>query len=347
MRRESTSRKWRGAGLAAGLTAVLLMTAPAMAADKKMEDVNIGVYPGQTFNMNVYVADAKGFYKDAGVNPTFITVGNGPLMNSMLGSGTIDFAFQPPNNVGVAREQGLDEVIIAGNIGMPYVVVASSKVKLPNKGKYPQVMADLKGLTWGITARGADSEMFMRAMAVDAGLDPDKDVTYLGVGLSPTALPALKAGRIDAFITLSPGPNVAAKLGLGEVLVDLRKGEGPANFRGITYQGVATLRKTAEGRPAAVDGIIKAHERAYCWIHDAKNFDELIGIMKTKLSAGELSEDQFRQMIKDEMPVLKMTFPKESFPVWNDFLLKSKMLKNPLVAEDILWKTVPKSEPKC
>jgi hypothetical protein len=33
--------------------------------------------------------------------------------------------------------------------------------------------------------------------------------------------------------------------------------------------------------------------------------------------------------------------------VWNDFLLKSKMLKKPLVADDILWKTVPQSEPKC
>lgn len=346
MKKDKMKQWCRRGVLAAGFATALALAAPAGAADK-LENVNIGVYPGQTFHMNVYVADAKGFYKEAGINPSFITVGNGPLMNSMLGSGTIDFGFQPPNNVGVAREQGLDEVVVTGNIGMPYVVVASSKLDLPHKGQYPQVMADLKGKTWGITARGADSEMFMRAMAVDAGLDPDKDITFLGVGLSPTALPALKAGRVDVFITLSPGPNVAAKLGLGQVLVDLRKGEGPANFRGITYQGVAALRKTVESRPEIVTALIKAHEKAYCWIHDPKNFDELVSIMKTKLSAGELSEEQFRQMIKDEIPVLKMTFPKSSFPVWNDFLLKSKMLKKPLVADDILWKTVPQSEPKC
>ncbi len=332
--------------MAAALALSMALAAPAAAADKR-ENVNIGVYPGQTFHMNVYVADSKGFYKDAGLNPTFITVGNGPLMNSMLGSGTIDFGFQPPNNVGVAREQGLDEVIVTGNIGMPYVVVGSTKLKLPHKGKYPEVIGDLKGLTWGITARGADSEMFMRAMAHDAGLDPDKDVTYLGVGLSPTALPALEAGRIDAFITLSPGPNVAAKLGIGQVLVDLRKGEGPANFKGITYQGVAALRKTVESRPAVVAALIAAHTRAYCWIRDPKNLDELVGILKTRLAGGALSDEQFRQMVKDEIPVLKMTFAKSDFPVWNDFLLKSKMLKKPLDADAILWKTVPLTEPKC
>jgi NitT/TauT family transport system substrate-binding protein len=317
----------------------------AVAQDKG--DVNIGLYPGQTFNMNVYVADAKGFYKEAGINPTFITVGTGPLMNSMLGSGSIDFAFQPPNNVGVAKEQGLDQVIVAGNIGMPYVVVGKKGLKLPNKGKYPDVFHDLKGLVWGITGRGADSEMFMRAMAHDAKLDPDKDVTWLAVGLSPTAIPALKAGRVDTFITLSPGPTVVEALGLGEVLLDLRKGEGPANFKGVTYQGVTTLRKTATSRPKVVDGLIAAHTKAYCWVRDPKNFEELLGILKTKLAVNELSNEQFRQLVKDEIPVLKLTFPKANFDVWNEFLLKSKMLKAPLVADELLWKTVPLSEPAC
>lgn len=329
------------------LIAVTCLTAGGAIAQDKAGDVNIGVYPGQTFNMNVYVADAKGFYKEAGLNPTFITVGTGPLMNSMLGSGSIDFAFQPPNNVGVAKEQGLDQVIVAGNIGMPYVVVGKKGLKLPNKGKYPEVFRDLKGMVWGITGRGADSEMFMRAMANDAKIDPDKDVTWLAVGLSPTAIPALKAGRVDTFITLSPGPTVVQALGLGEVLLDLRKGEGPANFKGVTYQGVTTLRKTATSRPKIVDGLIAAHTKAYCWVRDPKNFDELLGILKTKLATKELSDEQFRQLVKDEIPVLKMTFPKANFDVWNEFLLKSKMLKAPLVADDLLWKTVPQSEPAC
>jgi ABC-type nitrate/sulfonate/bicarbonate transport system substrate-binding protein len=129
--------------------------------------------------------------------------------------------------------------------------------------------------------------------------------------------------------------------------VDLRRGEGPANFKGITYQGVTTLRKTAMARPKAVDAIIAAHTKAYCWIRDPKNFNDLLTILKTRLAVSELSEAQFQDLVRDEIPVVKMTFPKSDFAVWNQFLLKSKMLKNPLNADELIWKTVPASEPKC
>lgn len=343
MRNFKIAQRVVSAALASGIVAVAAWSGASTA----QEAVNIGVYPGQTFHMNVYVAEAKGFYKEAGLNPTFITVGTGPLMNSMLGSGAIDFAFQPPSNVGIAKEQGLDQVIIVGNIGMPFVLIGRKDLKLPNKGKYPAVIGDLKGLIWGVTGRGADTEVFLRAMTADAKLDPDKDMTWLAVGLSPTALPALKAGRVDVFMTLSPGPTVATTLGLGQIVLDLRKGEGPANFKGVTYQGVTTLRKTAQSRPKAVDGIIAAHAKTYCWIRDPRNFDELLGILKTKLAVKELSEAQFQELVRDEMPILQLTFPKAHFAVWNEMLMRTKMLKAPLVPEDLLWKTVPAAEPKC
>jgi NitT/TauT family transport system substrate-binding protein len=338
-----TTGRARRLAAAGALISAAVATGPAGA----QEAVKIGVYPGQTFHMNVYVADAKGFYKEAGLVPEFVTVGTGPLMNSMLGSGAIEVAFQPPTNVAVAKEQGLDQVYVMGNIAMPYVVVGKKDLKLPNRGRYPGVIADLKGLNWGITGRGADSEMFMRAMATDAKLDPDKDMTFVGVGLSPTALPALKAGRIDAFITLSPGPIVASALGLGEVIVDLRKGEGPANFRDVTYQGVTMLRKTAQARPKVVDGLVAAHAKAYCWIRNPANMPELLSILKTKLAVSELTPAQFEQAVKDEIPIIKMTFQKEHFGLYNDMMLRLKTIKGPLSPDETLWKSVPTAEPRC
>lgn len=341
-----TVRNARPRRVRATLAAVALAAA-AVPAVHAQEAVKIGVYPGQTFHMNVYVADVKGFYKEAGLDPTFITVGTGPLMNSMLGSGAIDVAFQPPSNVGIAKAQGLDQVFILGNISMPWVLVGKKGLNTPNRGRYPGVVADLKGLNWGVTGRGSDAEVFMRTMAADAKLDVDKDMTYVPVGLSPTALPALKAGRIDAFMTLSPGPTVASALGLGEVLVDLRKGEGPGNFRGVMYQGVTTLRKTAQARPKVVDGMVAAHSRAYCWIRDPKNFPELLSILKTRLAVAELSQAQFEEMVREEIPVGRTTIPAAHFEVWNEMLLRTNTLKAPLVPAELLWKSVPADEPKC
>ena len=97
--------------------------APGNARSDEM-DVKIGFYPGTTFLIPLYVADAKGYFKQAGLKYTLIPVANGPLMNSQMGSGAIDFGFQPPSNVGLAREQGMDQVFLVGNVTMPWVLIA-------------------------------------------------------------------------------------------------------------------------------------------------------------------------------------------------------------------------------
>jgi len=144
---------------------------------------------------------------------------------------------------------------------MPWVLIARPDLKLPNKGKYPAVIADLKDLNWGVYGRGSDGELFMRVMAGDAKLNVDKDMTWIAVGGPPTGLPALKAKRIDVYFTISPAPNVATVLGYAQTVLDLRKGEGPGDFKGIHYNGTVTLRKTAQSRPKAVDAIVAARLR--------------------------------------------------------------------------------------
>ena len=332
------------AGLAWAIVGLSLVPNFARAAGEM--DVNIGIYPGLVSHAIAYVADTKGFYKEAGLNPTFIIVPSGVMMNSHIGSGTIDFGYQPLSNVGVAREQGLDQVFLYGNVTMPYVVVAHPDLKLPHKGKYPDVIADLKGMNLGVTGRGADSEIFLRVMAADAKLDVDKDITWIAVGL-PTGIPALKSRRVDALITLDPMPMIAVTQGIGQIIVDLRKGEGPGVFKGVVYQGVVAQRKTAAARPKAIEAMLTASAKAYCWINNQKNFDEFAAIMKTKVAVAELTDEQFRQMLRENIPIFTLTWPAANFKPWNDMLLRAKFLKAPLLPEEILWPSVPKSDPKC
>lgn len=326
------------------LSAAAMFSHPVAAAEPV--PVNIGYYPGGMFNALFHVADAKNFYKEAGLKPTFISVANGPLMNSNIASGAIDFGNQPPSNVGLALQQGLDQVIIAGNITMPWIVIARKDLALPHKGKYPDVIADLKKLNWGVYGRGSDNELFMRAMARDAKLDVDKDMAWIPVGGPPTGLPALKAKRIDVYLTIDPAPIVASTEEFGQTLVDLRKGEGPANFKGVMYQGVVTLRKTAMEKPELVAAMIAAHSKAYCWIKDRKNLSELLKIMRANLPVGDLSEDQFRHMVLENLPSFTLRYPARDLIVWNEMLLRSNVLKSPL-PDTILWKSVPTSDPAC
>lgn len=310
-------------------------------------DVQIGFYPGATFHLPLYVADIKGFFKEAGLKPTFIPVANGPLMNSQMGSGAIDFGYQPPSNVGLAREQGMDQVFLVGNVTMPWVLIARKDLKVPNKGKYPAVMADLKGLNWGVYGRGSDGEIFMRVMAGDAKLDVDKDMTWIAVGGPATGLPALKAGRVDVYMTIAPAPTIATALGYGTTILDLRKGEGPGDFNGIHYQGIVALRKTAQTRTKAVDAILAATLKAHCWLREPGNFTELLAIARTRLPVADLSETDFVAMIRENIPTFTPTMPASHFKTWNDMLLRAKILKQAVPPDQTRWKTIPANEPKC
>lgn len=64
-----------------GALAVYRFAGPVLAEEKPLH-VNVGYYPGATFQTLIFVADAKGFYKKVGLDPTFISTANGPLMNS-------------------------------------------------------------------------------------------------------------------------------------------------------------------------------------------------------------------------------------------------------------------------
>jgi NitT/TauT family transport system substrate-binding protein len=333
-----------------GLAVFAALAAAAWAGPSAAQaemDVKIGFYPGTTFHLPTYVADAKGFFKQAGLNYTLTPVANGPLMNSNMGSGAIDFGYQPPSNVGLAREQGMDQVFVVGNVTMPWVLIARSDIKVPNKGKYPAVIADLKGLNWGVYGRGSDGEVFMRVMAGDAKLDVEKDMTWIGVGGPATGLPALKAKRIDVYFAIAPAPTVAGVLGLGTTVLDLRKGEGPGDFKGIHYNALVTLRKTAQSKPKAVAAMVQASIQAHCWIRKPENFNELLAIAKARLPVGELSEAQFVEMIRENLPGFTPTMPAGHFKTWNEMLLRAKVLKQPVPADQVRWNTIPAEEPKC
>lgn len=341
------SRKFRWfARLASAAVAVGAVAWGTTARASDDMAVNIGYYPGAMFQSLLYIADEKGFYKAAGLKPTLIAASSGPMMNSQMGSGAIDLAFQPPSNVGVARERGLDQVYVMGNVAMPWVLVARKGLNLPNRGRYPEVVADMKGLNWGVYGRGSDSEMFMRVMAIDAKLAPEKDITWLAVGGPATGLPALKSGKIDVYLALDPAPVVASELGYGEVIIDLRKGEGPANFSGQFYQGVVTLRKTAEARPKVMEAMLKAHTMALCWARDERNFEDLLTLLRGKLPVSELSDAAFRQMVKTNLPTFTLSVPKSHFSVWNEMLLRGKALKEP-IPDSVIWPGAPTAEPSC
>lgn len=104
-------------------------------------------------------------------------------------------------------------------------------------------------------------EQGLRALLAASGLDPVRDgiaigpvpgAAAAGVSFGVQAARALEDGRLDAFWANGLGAEVAIRRGAGRLLLDVRRGDGPASIRDITFPAlVASGRSSAEAIAAA------------------------------------------------------------------------------------------------
>ena len=128
----------------------------------------------------------------------------------------------------------------------------------------------VKGLRIG-AAPGVD--LSLKRLLIDAGIDPDKnDVQIMpipgaagpNVSFGLSAAKALKDSKLDAFWANGMGCEVALRRGVGTMVLDVRRGDGPAPARHYTFSALVTTEKRIKEAPesaaAAIRAVMKAHK---------------------------------------------------------------------------------------
>jgi NitT/TauT family transport system substrate-binding protein len=161
---------------------------------------------------HIQVAINGGVYKKHGFDVGNIQVGSSATVAQSLIAGEVSFAHVGAVPVVAAVASGVDLKIIAVFMNrFNYVVVT-----LPDLQK-PQ---DLKGKTLAISRFGSGDEFATREALRRWGLDPDKDVRMLQIGLTMARLAALQGRHVPASL-LAPSQIVEVqRMGL-KVMADL------------------------------------------------------------------------------------------------------------------------------
>jgi NitT/TauT family transport system substrate-binding protein len=115
-------------------------------------------------------------------------------------------------------------------------------------------------------------EMGLRRLLIEAGLDLARDQVKIapvpgaltaGVNFGLTAAKALEERKIDGFWANGMGAEVAVRRGVGTVVLDVRRGDGPKPCFNYTMASIATTDRLIERSPetaaAAVRAIAKTH----------------------------------------------------------------------------------------
>jgi NitT/TauT family transport system substrate-binding protein len=115
-------------------------------------------------------------------------------------------------------------------------------------------------------------DMGLRRLLIEAGLDLDRDrvtiapvpgATGQSVNFGLTAAKALEKRKIDGFWANGMGAEVAVRRGVGTVVLDVRRGDGPKPCFNYTMASIATsddvIKRLPTVAPAAVRAIAGAH----------------------------------------------------------------------------------------
>ncbi|MDB5534042.1 MAG: nitrate transporter substrate-binding protein [Hyphomicrobiales bacterium] len=131
------------------------------------------------------------YWKKEGLDVSVIGLNGSMLGIQQIATGAVQFATAGPETLLIARQKGLPIIAIYSMSTPIYeTVVTDDKIKS---------FKDLKGMTIGMPEFASGTLPYVRSAVKDAGLDPDKDVKYISVGLGASAASAIRQKEISAW----------------------------------------------------------------------------------------------------------------------------------------------------
>jgi len=173
-----------------------LAPAAASAQDKPLKKV---VFAVTTKDISVGHAAhsslpiALGYWKDEGLDVSVTSVEGSASGLQQLGSGNIQIVSIGPEEIVIGREKG---VKIKGF----YVQARETIYRIVVPADSPiQGVAQLRGKTIGVPALASGSVPFSKALVASVGIDPEKELKILAVGVGAPGRLALQQKQVDAL----------------------------------------------------------------------------------------------------------------------------------------------------
>jgi NitT/TauT family transport system substrate-binding protein len=195
----------------------------------------------------------------------------------------------------------------------------------------------VRGLRIG-AAPGQDAGL--RRLLREVGLEPGQDVqvgpvpgtSEASVSFGVTAAKALEEGKLDGFWANAMGAEVAVRRGIGTIVLDVRRGDGPAPALQYTFPAfVTTERKIAE-EPETVAGAVRAVVRAQRALREDPDRATEVGRRLFPPMEAEL----IAELIRRDLPYYDATISEEMVGSLNQFAQDMGLLSKPVPYEQVV-----------
>jgi len=245
----------------------LALGAPAhgQAVEKKQLTLAVGG-KSALYYLPLTICERLGYFKEQGLDVTINDFRGGAQSLQALVGGSVDVvtgAYEHTIRM-QAKGQDIKAVIELGRF--PGIVVG---LRTDKAASYKSA-ADLKGMKIGVSAPGSSTNFFVMYLMSKAGLKPT-DAAYIGVGIGPSAVAAIKKGEIDVLANLDPMITKLEQDGDIKIIADSRTEEGTrAIFGGSNPAAVLYVRQDfIDKNPATVQALVNAFYKTLQWLDKA------------------------------------------------------------------------------
>ncbi len=239
-----------------------------------------------------WVAYRSGSFEKYGikVDPIYIRGGRAAVQALLAREALIELQ---GGSTGIsAWAQGAKELTFVGAVGnrLDYVFVTRPSLRKPE---------DLKGKRIGISQLGASTDFVARFAVRQLGLNPEKDVTIIGIGGQGERWAALSGGHVDASVFQPPFTLLARKAGY-PVLVDFSK----MDFH-YSVSAVLTLRSFIRSEPETVMNFMRGLADGMDFYRDETNKEKVIRFLGEYYKSNATEElDETRRAYSQVTPGL-------------------------------------------
>jgi NitT/TauT family transport system substrate-binding protein len=199
------------------------------------------------------VAKEKGYFDAEGYDVTLLAVGGSNESALQVSAGNAEVGAASPGEAILGIQSGT--LKIRYYYDMYYANIWSVAV-LPDSPI--KTLTDLKGKNLGVQSMGSAGTTFAKAFVKEAGLDPQKDITFLPIGLGAQAVTSVKQKLVDGVIFWDAALAKLAFSGL-----KLREVPAPADLRTLPDVGLLARTDTIEKNPKMLIGIARALAKGY------------------------------------------------------------------------------------
>lgn len=266
---------------------IAAMTLVCTAAEAQ-EKVTFATASTSLSYVTYYATLDMGFFKKVGLEPELNLVGSGAKAMAAAVGGDVDVIMPSPAEVMKARTKGIPLITfgaVATQLGTSVVFSKdwAAKHHITANSTLEEREAALKGIRLAVSSSGSLTDAVARYFALRGGLNPDRDMTLVGIpNQSGAMMIAMDRGRVDGFVIAPPDTNIAAKK-LGAIIAFNPPSGNIPDLAGFFHIGLAGNEKFVRSEKA------EKVARAFQMTLDAINDPARTNIVRDRVHAAHYS----------------------------------------------------------